>query len=547
MKNLKWSILILCSITAVLWSCDDDIDNLGDTIVGVDPNETIRSREVDVKAFSTPVNPVQTNNFGSYKLGTYEDPVYGRSTYSIVSQAVPSFLNPDFTGTDDNQTPPVLKSAYLEIPYFSRATGVDGEETSYELDSVYGSGLVNLKVFRNKFFLNNFDSEDLSENAIYYSDQKNQIEDVTISSNPEILFEKVGVPIDPSEVIITEDQDTVARKTPRLRLDLLSSDGISNSEAYWSDILFNQPVAYRSATNFKNFFRGIYIVAEIPSGSGPTLVYLNMEEASIIFSIDVTLTDPEEPIASEFRFDLHQNNVGSAISVNYIDSQITPNIQTEIEQSFQPQNGSENLYLKGGPGSLGLLDLFGEDLDDNGIADTLEEIISNRTLINDAILTFYVDQDVVSGGRTEPERIIIYNFDTGLLLADYNIVNELSGIDNNLAHLGRLERIDDNDETSAGIKYQIRITNHLNAVISEALNDDIPIDEKLGNARLALAISQNTGALGTSLVKDQITPIEIERVLQSSAISHEGTVLHGSQSSEIDKRPKLTIYYSTPN
>ncbi len=547
MKNLKWSILILCSITAVLWSCDDDIDNLGDNIVGVDPNETIRTREVAVKTFSTPVNPVQTNNFDSYKLGTYEDPVYGRSTYSIVSQAVPSFLNPDFTGADEAQTDPVLKSVYLEIPYFSRVTGVDGEETTYELDSVYGSGIINLKVFRNKFFLNNFDPEDLSQNAIYFSDQKNQIEDLSISSNPEILFEKVGVPIDPNEVIITEDQDTVARKTPRLRLDLLSSDGISDSEDYWSDILFNQPSAYRSATNFKNFFRGIYILADTPVGNGPTLVHLNMEEAAIIFSIDVTLSNPEETVSSEYRFDLHSNSVSSAITANYIENQTPASIQTEIEQSFQPQNGSENIYLKGGPGSLGLLDLFGEDSDNNGVADSLEEIIEDRALINDAILEFYVDQDIVEGGRNEPERIIIYNFETGSLLLDYNIANEASGINNNLTHLGRLEREVDSDLTSDGVKYRIRLTNHLNAIISDALNDDIPEDEKLDNDRLAIAVSQNTSILGVSQVKDQTTPIEIERVLESTAISHEGTVLHGSQSQDISKRPKLTIYFSTPN
>lgn len=547
MKNLKWSVLILCSITAILWSCDDDIDNLGDNIVGVDPNETIRTREVEVKTFSTPVNPVQTNNFDSYLLGQYNDPVYGNSSYTIVSQAVPSFLNPDFTGTDEDQTPPVLKSVYLEIPYFSRVTGVDGEDRTYELDSVYGSGLINLKVYRNKFFLNSFDPDNLSQNAIYFSDQKNQIEDITVNNGPEILFQKTGVPIQATEIAITEDQDTVARKSPRLRLNLLSSDGISDSENYWSDILFNQPSAFRSATNFKNFFRGIYIVAETPAGNGPTLVYLNMEEAAIIFTLDIFLANSEEPVSSEYRFDLHSNSVGSAITANYIENQTPANIQTEIEQSFQPQNGSENIYLKGGSGSLGLFDLFGEDSDNNGIADSLEEIIEDRTLINDAVLEFYVDQDIVEGGRSEPERIIVYNFETGNLLVDYNVNNEPNGIDNNLTHLGRLERVDDSDETSNGIKYQIRITNHLNAVISEALNNDIPEDEKLGNDRLAIAVSQNTSVLGVSQVKDQTTPIEIERVLESSAISHEGTVLHGSQSPDIDKRPKLIIYYSTPN
>ncbi len=542
MKNLKWSVLILCSITAILWSCDDDIDSLGDSIVGVDPNETIRSREVEVKAFSTPVNPVQTNNFDSYLLGQYNDPVYGSSSYTIVSQAVPSFLNPDFTGTDENQTPPELKSVYLEIPYFSRVTEVNGEDREYVLDSVYGDGNVDLKVFRNKYFLNNFDPDDITEPAQFYSDQKQLIETASTGSNAEILYQENNFEFSDQEIRIqNEDGDIVERKSPRIRVDLLSEqNGIANSLDYWSNLILTvDNPNFRSSGNFKNFFRGIYLTAEPSNAANPALAYLNFQEAAIIFSVDVRLANSEEPVASEYRFDLQSTSVGSVSTVNFINTDVPTDIQDRISNSFEPVNGSENLFLKGGAGAIALIDLFGQD--------ELNELIEDRALINDAVLEFAVDQDIVEGGEKEPERIIIYNFETGNLLLDYNLANELPGINNNLAHLGKLERESEDDLDSNGVRYRIRITNHLNAIISDELNDDIPENEKLGNDRLAIAVSQNTSVLGISQVKDQTTPIEIERVLESSAISHEGTVLHGSQSPDIDKKPKLIIYYSTPN
>ena len=542
MKNLKWSILILCSITAVLWSCDDDIDNLGDNIVGVDPNETIRTREVEVKTFSTPVNPVQTNNFDSYLLGQYNDPVYGSSSYSIVSQAVPSFLNPDFTGTDEDQTPPVLRSVYLEIPYFSRVTEVNGEDREYVLDSIYGDGNVDLKVYRNKYFLSDFNPDDITQPAQFYSDQQRLIESASTGGNAEILYQENNFEFSDQEIRIQDEEgDIIERKSPRIRLDLLSEqNGIANSLDYWSDLILTvDNPNFRSSGNFKNFFRGIFLTAEPSNGANAALAYLNFDEAAIIFSVDVKLANSEEPVASEYRFDLQSTSVGPVSTVNFIDTDTPANIQNRISNSFDPINGSENLFLKGGPGAIGLVDLFSPG--------DLEELIEDRALINDGILEFSVNQDIVEGGEAEPERIIIYNFETGNLLLDYNVSNEVNGINNNLTHLGRLERESEDDLTSNGVRYRIRLTNHLNRIISDALNDEIPEDEKLGNDRLAIAVSQNTSILGVSQVKDQTTPIEIERVLESSAISHEGTVLHGSQSQDIDKRPKLTIYYSTPN
>lgn len=540
-KNLRMNLITRVTfavvlITAIsLVSCDNELNSLGDGLIGVDPNETILQQEFEVTTFSGPVNPVQTDNFNSYVLGTYTDPVFGVSQYSIVSQLAPSFLNPNFDQDTDPTTIPVLESVFIEIPYYSTITDFDGVNTTYELDSIYGSGGMELKIYRNKFLLNDFDPANPGQSATYFSDSRSSIDAVTTGANAELLYSESSFVPRSDEIIITdEDGETVERKSPRLRIPLNEPAQLQ----YWSDILLNSdPENYRSITNFKDFFRGVYITAEptSPQEIG-TLVHLNLNEAAILFSIATPIEGIEEPVSSAYRFDFNSNSIGNTIKVNFIENDVPAATTANIMTSFDENLGAENLYLKGGPGAMAFVDLFGPDLDGDGEADALTEIIENQWLINDAILDVYVNQSIVEGGSTEPERIIIYDFVTGSILSDYNLNSQSSALNANVIHLGRLEREDDEDEDSDGIKYQIRLTNHINAIINGVVE----------NRRLAIAVSQNVSLFGPNDVKSQTTPLEIETITEGSAISHEGTVLHGNRSLEVDKRPKFNIYYSNP-
>lgn len=523
-------------VAVSLVSCDNELNSLGNGLIGVDPNTTILQQEFEVTTFSSSVNAVQTDNFNSYVLGTYTDPVYGVSQYGIVSQVTPSFLNPDFDQDDDPATLPVLESVFLEIPYYSTLTDFDGEASTYDLDSIYGSGIMDLKIYRNKFLLNDFDPSNPSESATYFSDLKSSIENVTTGPDAELIYSNTNyIPLR-DEIIVRdlETGDVIERKTPRLRVALNTPDQLE----YWSDILLNSdPENYRSITNFKDFFRGVYITAERNSAMDPgTMIHLNLNEAAFLFSIETPLDGFEEPISSAYRFDFSGANVGNSIKVNFIETDVPASISADIAASFDEDAGSENLYLKGGPGAMAFIDLFGPDLDGDGEADALTEMIANQWLINDAVLDLYVNQSIVEGGAAEPERIIIYDFETGSILTDYILSTQSAALNANTVHLGRLEREDDEDEDSDGIKYQIRLTNHVNAIINGVVE----------NSRLAIAVTQNVTLFGPNDVKSQTSPLDIESITEGSAISHEGTVLHGNRSPELDKRPKFNIYYSEP-
>src|SRR5690554_7000667 len=86
----------------------------------------------------------------------------------------------------------------------------------------------------------------------------------------------------------------------------------------------------------------------------------------------------------EFSIGYDNNASGSttATTVNLLENKF----------SFENNPGG-NLWLKGGRTAVyTTIDLFGEDADNNGKADELETIIQNDWLINQAILTLFVDR-----------------------------------------------------------------------------------------------------------------------------------------------------------
>ena len=128
----------------------------------------------------------------------------------------------------------------------------------------------------------------------------------------------------------------------------------------------------------------------------------------------------------------------------------------------------------------------------------------------------------------------MYNYEQNTSLIDYFIDQSVSSttINAKINHLEPLQRVDDDPE-GQGIKYKIRITEHLNNII---LLDST-------NARLGLGTINDTAATSFfSLLNDD----DDLQLASGTILSHKGTVLHGNQSQQEDKRPKIKIYYTEP-
>lgn len=522
-----------------LASCEEDFSNLDTEII--DENFTRPDTSFTVVAFSkilndgNPLQGVQTNGLTSYKLGVYMDPVYGKTTTHFLGQMVMSRPNPTFPV---DSLDPILEKVILHIPFFSESVEDSDGTTTYTLDSIYGSTPINISIYESNYFLRDSDpSTNFEEPQLYYSNLLNS-PSVETEVKSQLLVQKEGFTPSSSEIeLIFEDIDTL-NFAPGLFVELpveFFQKKIIDQEG--EEVLINN-------NNFKNYFRGLFLEASA-TGDGNMFLF-NTEEAK------VTLYYTSETTSLDTNGNQQTNDDGdiirllnsydldfTGINVNAYENDPLPiDIQSSIASSSATQ-GAERLYLRGGEGIVTIIDLFGGDDNQNGI-DDLEELREKKWLINEANLILYVDQDRVTGGSKEPERITIFDAKNNSILADYafDLTTNNLPIDAVTQHLGRLERNSDNN----GEYYKIRITSH----VSNLINRDST------NVSLGLMVSQNVslisfGALENELSLNNPNESKLMEIPTSSIISHEGTVLHGNRSSNLDKRLKLQIFYTEPN
>ncbi|WP_374958929.1 DUF4270 family protein, partial [Gilvibacter sp.] len=129
------------------------------------------------------------------------------------------------------------------------------------------------------------------------------------------------------------------------------------------------------------------------------------------------------------------------ITVNVFDADYNPAIELLLADQ-DTTNGEPYLYLKGGEGSIGVIELFGPDTDGDGEPDQLTELKANDWLINEANLEVFVDTDQVPGGNNEPDRLFLYDMDNRRVLIDYELDNTFANTANDFksTHLGAVVR-----------------------------------------------------------------------------------------------------------
>ena len=210
------------------------------------------------------------------------------------------------------------------------------------------------------------------------------------------------------------------------------------------------------------------------------------------------------------------NMAGNTVSL-LEDTNLTGDYQTALAQPFSAA-GQSKLYLKGGQGSVAVIDLFGPDTDSDGTPDELEVIKSNNWLINEASLTFWIDRAAMGNSLTaEPERIYLYDVNNKRPIIDYYFDNSAGGSANynKNIHGGTIKRED--VDGGRGIRYKIRLTNYLRSLIQ---NDSTSV-------RLGLSVTQNIGTVTMNKLK---TPNALlnDYIPQGSVMLPQGTILYGN-------------------
>jgi len=500
-------------------ACDDEYSTVGGEIIENPSN--LELEEVEVKAYSKKINSVQTNNLGNHLLGVHNHPIYGQSTASILSQVSLPSNNPSF-GIE-----PELDSVVLTIPYFN--TELDSDEDGniqYALDSVYGNTPIKISVQESNYFLSDLDpSVDFQDRQRYYSDQQELFEQNLIG---EVIYEDDNFTPSPQAIVSYEENDEGAQDTissgPALRIKLpvdYFQHKIIDKEG--SNVLSNN-------NNFKNHLRGLFIKAESTAEDG-TMILFNLQDQGagieLFYTTDLETTTEDGEIETVRSSRNYKLNFGSTI-VNTFTGEYPGDVLQAIDDSDE-ESGAEKLFLNGGEGSMAVIELFENE-------EQIAAFRENDWLINEANLTFYVDQDFVSGFN-EPTRLYLYNLDNNKVIADYNFALNFvqDGNENNPAtSLSSFSTPLEIDEDENGIRYKLNLTQHVTNII----------EDEADNVRLGLAITQNINITNNSAVRNSEN-VEFYPVM--GIISSRGTVLHGNLSGNEEKRLKLRIYYTEIN
>ena len=552
MKNIK---LLSVFFIIFIYSCDKDFTSIDSDVISAENAINFNTSSIDypIVASNLRLNPVKSNNLPSFMLGYNNNPFYGESKASFLGQVVPAEFSPSF---GENV---VLDSVVLTIPYFSRGVETSEEgDITYEIDSVYGSTATKLYVYKSNFYLRDFNpSGDFSDSQNYYSNgalsNSESINQAEIEA--ELLYES-GILGDGSDDFIPSSE-----RIDLTSLDSLGETYVSSSIApairlklnnpndnFWQSLFFENegnPELINPNT-FKEFFRGLYIKADGVNSDG-SMMLLNFASSNTKLTIHYT-----SETSTDSDTDSGGTSTETITSQNEYVLNFTDNLVNIYENNFlvdvsnpNTVDGDERIYLKGGEGYMSTVDLFGGDIqDENGeMVNAFEHFknsfydeeneIANK-IINEAYIEFFVDQTQDIG--SEPDRIYLYNFEQNTALIDYFLDQSVSSttINAKINHLEPLTR-DGDSITGEGVKYKIRITEHLNNLI---LRDST-------NARLALVVTSNVGSIDNFSI---LNSGEEDRDFPSGAIlTPKGTVLHGSQSEDIDKRPRIKIYYTDPN
>ena len=541
---------IMPKVAAILFfiisivSCQEDFNTIGSDIIGDGSLLSQLDNTKTVVAYSRKLAPVQTNIIPVSQLGVFNDGTFGKSSISFLTQLQMETPNVIFGDSIGHEI--TLDSVMLYIPYYNQNTTEDGL-TSYTLDSVYGASPINININESNYFLRDLDpSSNFQDAQLYYSNEATLFEANLLQNE---LATEITDFIPSSEGYEIINRDTSTDGSTQIDTTIIAPGiRVALSNDYFQEKILGKEGApeLSNDNNFKDYFRGLYFKVNSDTEDGNLLIfnpelatitlYYNFLRADVDSSGDPVLDDDGNAVIDT----IYNNYIlrFGGINLNVFDNELTPDIAAAIANP-NTLEGDETLYLRGGDGIMTVINLFGEDVDSNGIADELEVLRDQEWIIDDARLKFYIDQNKVTGGNTEPERISIYNINNSTVLADYFLDPTSSNLPEDAItnHLGKIERDTDNN----GVSYTINLTHH----ISNLINKDST------NVSLGLMTSQNVLLNGFQKLDTLLNPNQelptIKTVQRSSVISHEGTVLYGNNTLNEDKKLVLEIYYTEPN
>ncbi len=386
------TLVVLAFFFNVVISCEDDFTDIGTSIV---TNNQFTTHDTLIEIEITPKNieSVRADGLaiggvlGQYLLGVYKNDNYEKIEASIISQLeIPS----DLTLVDkeygaDTTVVTTIDTAFLVLPYQASAIGVTGGVTEYRLDSVIGNTVVpfKLNVFRLTSFLNTLDPQDPTQQKNYQSDEVYELDATNLNVFADGLF--VPNPADTTKQVVRRLSNGIAYETEDFKLNnSVPFVGIPLKKALMKQFFFDryQTEDFSSQDAFNDYFRGIKIQAEGADGS---MISFNFGNTNLRPSIQIFYTNTVLKSGTEVIDTITKTD-------SFLLGGVRNNTYT-MTPGNTPQIG--DFAIQGTAGSMAQIKVLGDDNDNNGIADQLEELRTKNWLVNDATLTLHVNQNIV--------------------------------------------------------------------------------------------------------------------------------------------------------
>jgi len=549
----KSIIKTLLAVTAIasLQSCDKDFSEIGSEIIG-DNDLNIETYQVnDIVSYTQPYGVVETKNLISMPFGSLDNSEFGRVNSSFVTQVLSSS-----TTFDGINTSAVVDSVYVYVPYYSTYDKVEDDVTYYKLDNVTGEGSFNLEVYQNNYYLNNA-NPGTGQALAYYSNwssifeankKPNPLNDLnSIQQSREVTFTKKNIIIYKKDkngnTIINEDtkkpevSETLA---PGLWLDLDKAP----FQRMLIDVIANR-VAFKDPAYFSNYFRGLYFKASNNSTKG-LLGMVNLTNGKLVIrykqEIDDINAEGESIKKTVYNsITLPFSNISDTNSYSrYINVSLNSKGDAKTlpsEKVGDKEKGDERVYVKGGEGSVAVIDL----LSSNDFEE-LKKLREMNVMINDAVLTVHVDVNAMDKNQI-PKRLYLYNYDNGLPLSDFLNDSSVSTEYSKLTFGGIYQAA--NAETGiAGNTYKFRIAEYIRALIKNKTDKSPKLAiSATNNYTDAMLLTVSNGVMNKL---QEAIPNNVEDVKSVPTISTMfplGTVLHGTKTTG-KERMTLQIFYT---
>tara|TARA_B100001029_G_C15053589_1_gene452625 strand:+ start:643 stop:2478 length:1836 start_codon:yes stop_codon:yes gene_type:complete len=418
-------------------------------------------------------------------------------------------------------------------------SGYDSEDNLYEIDSLYGdiNSSFNIKVHELTYYLNDLDaSNNFETQKIYYSNQDfydegffgKELSNTNVKLNlEELVFYYLND--DPLTEDVDERDKVELRLSPRIRIPL-------DNDFFQKKIIeMEGKSVLESSSLFKlDGIRGLIIQTENFSNDLYMLLNFNSAQIRIEYEFDSYNNNGTQNDSDDDEIERLTSSISfpfGGIRVNTIKNSF---FNLEIDKRIKLSNEgkhTDRLFIKSGK-YHGLIRLFSKNsLNENTY---LNELRNKNIIINEANISFYIDDNFVGAHNLVAERLYLYDILSGQPLNDLFIdgSTDISVTNGDKKIFGGILEYDNSNKP---YRYKFNITNHISNIIRK---DSTNFD-------LGLVVNSNINDAFQK--KALIRENEFLNYPRSSILNPLGAILVGSNLSEEenkDKKVQLEIIYT---